>query len=318
MAGLNLHGYYSPTLVDGLTMPHNPGVEYDIFGHWNQLRTERNREAFYGAKLQIQRPVNDWSAAGNSTRQYTVTSSGATQDGDVVTITTTANADQVVVGSRVSVLGMTDDRYDGVFTVTEKPSATTFRYVHATHSDLPASGGGTAAITVGSPERGPAFAQGWDDWGPFYGQTILAQIGVDSSTVEVPGSNCQRPLPDRRIGKKAHYVAIYSSADFWVDNRAGYAPRPARALPPRRRRRAVEPERDRAGPGARRARLRRLLAQLDVRLPQGVRDPLRRRAAQRDRGQPARPVPARQRDLGSPAPRPTSRGTAPPTRRVPT
>ncbi len=218
VAGLNLHGYYTPTLVDGLTMPHNPGVEYDIFGHWNQLRTERNREAFYGAKLQIQRPVNDWSAAGNSTAQYSIAAAGATQAGDVVTITTTGNASQVVVDSRVSVLGVTDGRYDGVFTVTEKPSATTFRYVHPTQSDLPASGGGTAAITVGSPDRGPAYAQGWDDWGPFYGQTILAQIGVDSSTVEVPGSNTNASV-DRRIGKKAHYVAIYSSADFWVDNR---------------------------------------------------------------------------------------------------
>ena len=218
VAGLNLHGYYSPTLVDGLTTPHNPGVEWDIFGHWNQLRTERNREAFYTAKLQIQRPVNDWSSAGNSTSQYTIAAGGATQAGDIVTITTTGNASQVAVGSRVSILGVADDRYDGVFTVTEKPSGTTFRYVHPTQSDLPASGGGTAAITEGSPDRGPAFAQGWDDWGPFYGQTILAQVGVDSSTVEVPGSN-SNPTPDRRIGKKAHYVAIYSSADFWVDNR---------------------------------------------------------------------------------------------------
>ena len=29
--GLALHGYYDPTLVDGLTKPHNPGMEYDIF-----------------------------------------------------------------------------------------------------------------------------------------------------------------------------------------------------------------------------------------------------------------------------------------------
>jgi hypothetical protein len=220
VGGLGLHGYYNVTLIDGLTMPHNPGLEYDIFAHWNQLRTEENRTDFYAANRQVQRPVNDWTSAGNSTALYTIAAEpgGATQTGDAVTITTTGNATQLVVGARVSVLGVADGRYNGVFTITEKPTSTSFRYVHPDYSDLPASGGGTAAITVGSPDRGPAYAQGWDDWGPFYGQTIMATVAVDSSTVEVPGSN-SNPSTDRRIGKGAHYLAIYSSADFWVDNR---------------------------------------------------------------------------------------------------
>ena len=194
---------------------------------------------------------------------------------------------------------MTDDRYDGVFTVTEKSSATTFRYVHPVHSDLPASGGGTAAITAGSPDRGPAFAQGWDDWGPFYGQTILAQIGVDSSTVEVPGSNSNASA-DRRIGKKAHYVAIYSSADFWVDNRQAMF---LDQLERFRRGVADEPW----NPDA--------IDQDPVLVERGFDDYWHNwmydypkayvipfGAGQRSaiRGQPSRPVPARQRDLGHP------------------
>jgi Zinc carboxypeptidase len=65
--GLALHGYYNPTLDDGLTKPHNPGIEYDIFAYWNQRRLDDNEARLtavpglpgsngYG----IQRPVNDW------------------------------------------------------------------------------------------------------------------------------------------------------------------------------------------------------------------------------------------------------------------
>ena len=38
---LHLHGYVTPTLIDGLTIPHNPALEYDIFAKWNQARTAR-------------------------------------------------------------------------------------------------------------------------------------------------------------------------------------------------------------------------------------------------------------------------------------
>ncbi len=65
--GLALHGYYNPTLDDGLTKPHNPGMEYDIFAYWNQRRLDDNEARLtavpgrpgsngYG----IQRPVNDF------------------------------------------------------------------------------------------------------------------------------------------------------------------------------------------------------------------------------------------------------------------
>ena len=38
------HGYVNPTLVDGLTKPHNPGLEYDVFAYWNQRRAGREPE----------------------------------------------------------------------------------------------------------------------------------------------------------------------------------------------------------------------------------------------------------------------------------
>ena len=84
-----------------------------------------------------------------------------------------------------------------------------------------------------------------------------------------------------------------STFEFVVAQPRGHAPRRARDLPPRRRRRAA------AGvlPGAVRARV----PQLDARLPAGVRDPGRRRPAQRRRGQPPRRVAAVQRHRGRPS-----------------
>ena len=133
--GLAMHGYYGPTLIDGLTKPHNPGIEYDLFVKWNQRRLDANEAALTNAGMGIIRPVNDWNA-------------------------------------------------DGWF---------------------------------GTPPRGPAYAEGWDDWGPFYTQTYMAFYGIDGSTVEMceDGEGC-----DGRFGsKRAQYIAFYSSADFWLAHR---------------------------------------------------------------------------------------------------
>jgi hypothetical protein len=64
--GLFMHGYYNPTLVDGLTKPHNPGLEYDKFLYWNQRRLDANEAAIEGIGRTIQRPVNQWDARGIS------------------------------------------------------------------------------------------------------------------------------------------------------------------------------------------------------------------------------------------------------------
>src|SRR5918992_684436 len=64
--GLFLHGYYNPTLVDGLTKPHNPGLEYDKFLYWNQRRLDANQSAIEAIGREIQRPVNQWDERGIS------------------------------------------------------------------------------------------------------------------------------------------------------------------------------------------------------------------------------------------------------------
>ena len=64
--GLFMHGYYNPTLVDGLSKPHNPGLEYDKFLYWNQRRLDANQAAIEGIGRTIQRPVNQWDERGRS------------------------------------------------------------------------------------------------------------------------------------------------------------------------------------------------------------------------------------------------------------
>jgi hypothetical protein len=64
--GLFMHGYYNPTLIEGLTKPHNPGFEYDKFLYWNQRRLDANQAALQAIGRDIQRPVNQWDQRGVS------------------------------------------------------------------------------------------------------------------------------------------------------------------------------------------------------------------------------------------------------------
>jgi Zinc carboxypeptidase len=64
--GLFMHGYYNPTLIEGLTKPHNPGLEYDKFLYWNQRRLDENEADFEAIGRDIQRPVNEWDRRGQS------------------------------------------------------------------------------------------------------------------------------------------------------------------------------------------------------------------------------------------------------------
>ncbi len=134
--GLAMHGYVDPTLIDGLTKPHNPGVEYDLFLKWNQPRLDANEAALADVGMQITRPVNEWGSEA----------------------------------------------------------------------------------WKGPKPVGPPYAEGWDDWGPFYTQTYMEFFGVDSSTLEMcnAGPGCK----GRFGSKRAQYVGFYSSAAFWVDHRS--------------------------------------------------------------------------------------------------
>lgn len=67
------------------------------------------------------------------------------------------------------------------------------------------------------PPVGPAYAQGWDDWGPFYTAGHASTWAVDIQTVEMcnEGPGC-----DGRFGaKRMQYLSFYSSARFWVEHR---------------------------------------------------------------------------------------------------
>lgn len=70
---LDLHGYVTPTLVDGTTVPHNPGLEYDIFLKWNQPRLDANQAALASEGFGISRPVDnilpEWIPEGETLPQ---------------------------------------------------------------------------------------------------------------------------------------------------------------------------------------------------------------------------------------------------------
>jgi Zinc carboxypeptidase len=76
---------------------------------------------------------------------------------------------------------------------------------------------------------GPAVAESWDDWGPFYTPMYAQHIGLDGSTVEMcqsTGTGCGMPgaaNPPR--GRLAAYLAQYtvttSTLEYVIDKRNG-------------------------------------------------------------------------------------------------
>ena len=101
---------------------------------------------------------------------------------------------------------------------------------------------------------GPAVAEGWDDWGPFYTPMYSQLVGLNGSTVEMcnsTGTGCGIPgsttHPRGRIGARtAQYTVVWSTLLFDTDNRVELmhdkieiyrrgvtgAPRPACCPPP--------------------------------------------------------------------------------------
>ena len=213
---LHLHGYVSPMLVDGDTKPLNPGTDAIKYYTWNTQRVAASKAAFAAAGFGMQTPVMDWNASGNIPATYTITS--ATESVNTVTITTSTSAGQIAVGNTVTIAGVAESGYNGTWTVTAKPSNTTLQYT-ATAAGLPPSSGGTAV----SP-AGPSYAETWDGWGPFYGQTYMSFLGVDSSTCEMSNNNTLEGAPSAQINgrlkaKVEQYLDFYSAADFWLSHR---------------------------------------------------------------------------------------------------
>jgi hypothetical protein len=64
---------------------------------------------------------------------------------------------------------------------------------------------------------GPAVAEGWDDWGPFYGPMYMQHAGLDSSTVEM----CRTAQCGGRAGARTiQDVVQESTLEFVVPHRA--------------------------------------------------------------------------------------------------
>jgi hypothetical protein len=150
---LDLHGYVTPTLVEGTTKPHNPSVDYDLWIKWNQPRLDANEAAMTAVGLDTNRPVNDWCADGSR----------------------------------------------------------------------PASG-----ICPNGEPAGPAEAESWDDWGPFYTPMYAQHVGLNGSTVEMcnrtdfrcglPGSTTHQL---GRLGARlAQETVVWSTLQFDIEHRS--------------------------------------------------------------------------------------------------
>jgi hypothetical protein len=77
---------------------------------------------------------------------------------------------------------------------------------------------------AGCPTAGPDFAEGWDDWGPFYGPMYLQHFGLDSSTTEMcnsTGTICGDGTHQRgRLGARMQQeIVSWSTLDFAIDNK---------------------------------------------------------------------------------------------------
>jgi hypothetical protein len=119
----------------------------------------------------------------------------------------------------------------------------------------------------GDPARrdhfGPAWAEGWDDWGPFYTPMYAQHVGLNGSTVEMCNefepypedeslhTECGPPVSDnervgRRGARRAQYLTVWSTLLYDIANRSDLlhdqlelyrrgavdAPRPACCPPP--------------------------------------------------------------------------------------
>ena len=139
----------------------------------------------------------------------------------------------------------------------------------------PASG-----ICPNGEEAGPAEAEGWDDWGPFYTPMYSQHVGLNGSTVEMCNQTETRlpdqPCVDGDAGTPglAHHPGDRGLVVDPVRPRQPQraAPRRARALPPWRRQRPAA----RVLPAAVRRR-----QQLDGGVPDRLHHPDGWRAAQR-------------------------------------
>jgi phage tail sheath protein FI len=122
------------------------------------------------------------SPSGNSSA-LAASPAGATEAVNTVTITTTA-AHGFNVGSVVQISGVGVAAYNGSWTVTATPSATTFQFTHPT-AGLAASGGGNANPTISITPTGHGA---WPAGMPVLRLRAANSIGAPSPTINVQGA----------------------------------------------------------------------------------------------------------------------------------
>ena len=82
------------------------------------------------------------------------------------------------------------------------------------NADLPPPSG----ICADGNPPGPAVAEGWDDWGPFYAPMYHQHVGLNSSTVEMCSPT--QPSCGGRVGSRdVQYHVTWSTLLFDVENR---------------------------------------------------------------------------------------------------
>jgi hypothetical protein len=98
-------------------------------------------------------------------------------------------------------------------------------------ADLPPIG---ATVCADGRPPGPAVAEGWDDWGPFYTPMYNQLVGLNGSTVEMCSSTAADPATQRVCGapglasfprgraaaRLAQYVVTTSTIEYDIANRA--------------------------------------------------------------------------------------------------
>ena len=80
-------------------------------------------------------------------------------------------------------------------------------------ADLPPPSG----ICAGGTPPGPAVAEGWDDWGPFYAPMYHQHVGLNSSTVEMCSGTGS--CGGRAGSRQAQYVVTWSTLLYDADSR---------------------------------------------------------------------------------------------------
>ncbi len=158
----------------------------------------------------------------------TATISGITESGTTATVTTTA-ASGFAVGEKVTISGASVSGYNGTFTITAVPSATTFTFTAG--SGLGSATGGTASVVLDLTETGNATAEGYlTDSADGHSLTIAGyNVAPGSSTtgvnrdIAVVGPNAAVDLSTQLPSSNTN-VRVAVSADglgFWVATSTG-------------------------------------------------------------------------------------------------